>query len=597
MNESRKILPILFLHFVLGFIACVVWAFTRALDVDLLSPFVFAYRFRSAFIVFIGLLPTLIISGFLMGYSISFRIVAGEAIGRWSDVLLTVLKRAYVLMLACLAFYIVFAEGLSPVFASRQKQAVVLTKDFKEYMRAARRFVDDSQPALAVVPARAALQVWPGNKEALYLLDQIGFKNAEETDGARGKRRDRTASEEAVIREASGLTVLDALDKAIAADKKADFFNAHYYASLAARLAPTTDPNHDVAVRLAAQAWNRVSEGQDRITSRAEADVYEIKKDGYKAIGNQDYLRAYYIFLGLREAERAANDRIGDPDVERFLEISRKGVLESFFFIDETASIKIFESARDVFFVLRHPDGSADAVFASGITYTSHSGTDMAYLRGFEFASFDRDLGLKYQITVPYAKMVASTSGASGAARPEVLLRSVDRNREGVDVVPSVIAGSVPESERNILLLSMDYRDFSLLVEANRGPDSMSVIDLWNFVPKADSYGFSRKVFTLELIRRLVDPFLLLILSVCALILGWQFRLGKTVMFKFWWIFTVPVFPVLSNLAVEGIRYASRLGNGALIALLPTYPLIPVLLALVACFLGVSLAFFSQRSE
>jgi len=122
-------------------------------------------------------------------------------------------------------------------------------------------------------------------------------------------------------------------------------------------------------------------------------------------------------------------------------------------------------------------------------------------------------------------------------------------------------------------------------------------MDLWNFVPKAESYGFSRKTFNLELIRRLVDPFLLLILSVCALILGWQFRLGKSVMFKFWWIFTVPVFPVLSYLAVEGVRYVSRLCNGALIALLPSYPLIPVLLALVVCFLGVSLAFFSQRSE
>ncbi|HNY22468.1 MAG TPA: hypothetical protein PKO22_10010 [Treponemataceae bacterium] len=597
MNESRKILPILFLHFALGFAACAVWAFTRGLDVDLLSPFVFAYRFRSAVIAFIGLLPTLTISGFLMGYSISFRAVAGEAVGRWSDTLLTVLKHAYILMLACLALYAVFAEGISPALTSRQKQAVVLTKDFKEYMRAARRFVDDSQPALAVVPTRAALQVWPGNKEALYLLDQIGYKQAEGAGGSDAKGRVRTASEEAVIREASGLTVLEALDKAIEADKKNDYFNAHYYASLAARLAPTTDPNHDVAVRLAAQAWNRVSEGHDRIQSRAEADLYGIKRDGYKAIGNQDYLRAYYIFLELREAELATNDRLGDPDVERFLEISRKGVLESFFFIDETASIKIFESSRDVFFVIRHPDGSADAVFASGITYTSHSGTDMAYLRGFEFASFDRNLGLRYQISVPYAKMVASTSGAKGSARPEILLRSVDRNREGVDVVPAVIAGAVPESERNILMLSMDYRDFSLLVEANRGPDSMSVMDLWNFVPKAESYGFSRKTFNLELIRRLVDPFLLLILSVCALILGWQFRLGKSVMFKFWWIFTVPVFPVLSYLAVEGVRYVSRLCNGALIALLPSYPLIPVLLALVVCFLGVSLAFFSQRSE
>ena len=143
----------------------------------------------------------------------------------------------------------------------------------------------------------------------------------------------------------------------------------------------------------------------------------------------------------------------------------------------------------------------------------------------------------------------------------------------------------------------MPYRDFSLVLDANKGLDSMSVLDLLKFAPKADSYGFSGKKIQCELINRLADPFLTLILSIYALIIAWRFRLASNVLFKAWWVIFIPLFPLFSIFAIELIQYASRLCVVAVVRIIPSNPVLLVLLLLSIWFVGVSVYFFSQRSE
>ena len=46
-----------------------------------------------------------------------------------------------------------------------------------------------------------------------------------------------------------------------------------------------------------------------------------------------------------------------------------------------------------------------DAVFARGIAYARSNGHDLAYLRGFEYASFSGAGSLLYHFETPYAKL------------------------------------------------------------------------------------------------------------------------------------------------------------------------------------------------
>jgi lipopolysaccharide export LptBFGC system permease protein LptF len=143
----------------------------------------------------------------------------------------------------------------------------------------------------------------------------------------------------------------------------------------------------------------------------------------------------------------------------------------------------------------------------------------------------------------------------------------------------------------------MPWKDFNLIVTANRGPESMSLLDLFAFVGKAEQYGFSRDLYLAEMIERLSEPFLMLIMSVLALILGWKFKLGQHTLFKAWWVLIVPLFPLLSLYAIETVRYLARLCIVVSLSLQQEYPL-PLMLGFLALlFAGLSVYFFAQRSD
>jgi len=596
MTDAKRTLPVILVHFVLGFVLCLVYAFVRSTGVDLIAPFINGYRFRSAVLLFVQYMPALQISGLLVGYALAFGKSSGGPVGRWSPELLTTLKGAFLLCLLCVSLYVVLSEGFTPYLSFRQMEVSERTEDYHDYLRVADESLRAGSLAKAEFEVNGALQIWKDSKEANFLLEKIRYEIAEAGGDGTGTRGGKETADSLVIaRSSGGLTVLEALDKAADSEKALDFYSAHYYAVLASRLAPDTDPNKAIALAAAARAWNLMSTGTNLARAGDDARLYGTKQSGYDAIQRFDYLKAYYIFLELQERETQAGTGKIDPDVARFLEVARKGVLDSFFFIDETANMRLFESARNVFFVIRHPDGSSDSVLIQGLTYTRSAGRDTAYLRGFEIARFAPDNTLRFQLFVPYAKMLQFTS-TGGKVVPELFLRAVSRDNAGVEIVPTVISGTVSPEELRLLVLDVPYADFSLLVQANRGAASLPLLSLFRFVEKAETYGFSRDLYLAELIARLSDPFLMLIVSIYALVLGWKYCLAQNAFFKAWWILAVPLFPVLSLFAIGTVRYLSRLCIVVFIGIVPQNPVLLMLVFLSLSFAAMSVYFFSQRS-
>lgn len=533
----------------------------------------------------------------LLGYAYAFSQNASESVDRWSMQLLVYLKGAFLICLLCISFYIVLSEGVSPFLKARQNEVLTRTNDYNDFIMVANKSISLGLMSEAEYQANCAVQIWPESKPATELLEKIRYEIAKST-GDESARSKKEALSTAVNHSpgSSALTVREALDMAEGAEKNLDFYSAHYFAMLAYNLAPDTEPLKSKAMSIASNAWNYISTGIDALKAADEILLYKTKLSGYEAIQNKDYLKAYYIFLTLHEKEIRTPDGRIDPDVDRFLDVSRKGVLDSYFFIDETLNVRLFETARDIFFVIKDLDGSFSSIFIRGVSYTKASGKDMMYLRGFEYARFDQNKKIEYQIYVPYGKMFPYTTD-KGLKNPEIFLRSVNRTIEGADILPVVISGKVPEIEKSILRLNMSFSDFNLIVAANNGAASLSLIELIKFCDLAEKYGFSRTQYQIEMIDRLADPFLMLIVSIYALILGWKYRLGKNVLFKAWWILVVPLFPIISLFLIETIRYISKLCIVLFVRFFPQNPALFMLIFLAIWFAGASFYFFSQRSD
>lgn len=593
MNELKKALPILLAHFVVGLLGCFVWAFIKGVPVDVIAPFVGGYKLRLAFVQFVSLIPSLFVSGLLLGYSLSFGSFHDHHIGRFSKDLFSCLKGGFFLSFMVIAFYIVLAEGLSPFAQKSLVHYKVLSNDYTDDIDLAEQFFEKALYNEAELYAQAALTIWPKNTRASQLLNEIQYKAVSDVDVKDEKTNKNT---DFINTRGDKLTVLSAISISEEYFAEEDFFSSHYYAMLAVRMALGTDPNKEVALRLASHAWNKITMMEDSPKQRFDSRLFTIKKQAYAAIQREDWLQAYYILSSLYDEQKKYTDNQYDPDVERLLGVAQKGLLGSYFFIDETTGLDLFEAGRNVFFYHKEKNGGSAVVFFKGITFKKESGKEIAYLRDFEYAFFNVYNQCVYKIFVPYVKMMP-VKNQENKLVPQLLLHSVDRTHKGEEVVPLIIEGEMNTALKNILLLDMPYDDIQLILSANQGINSMSLANLLSFAKKAEDYGFSHVRIVEKIIQRLAMPFLMLILAIFTLVIAWKFRLSNNDLFKARWIVFIPFFPLLSWIAVELIKYLAGLCIIPVVAWSPNFALALSLGILAFSFVGASVYFFAQRGD
>ena len=178
-----------------------------------------------------------------------------------------------------------------------------------------------------------------------------------------------------------------------------------------------------------------------------------------------------------------------------------------------------------------------------------------------------------------------------------MLFRAVDKQRDAVVLKPFVLEGTMPIERQTSLRLPFSYNDFQLIIAANEGEKSMTLPQLYAFRQRGAQYGFPAQIYHRELLARIIDVFLIWIISIYMLVLAWRFRVPPHRQFKHTWALAFPFFFVLATGLVEAGRYCARL----IIALLTdiSYSLSPLLLLLAytLCFIGMCFFFIGQRSE
>jgi hypothetical protein len=423
-------------------------------------------------------------------------------------------------------------------------------------------------------------------------LERLRRRIAIGMEGAPGDRRFRSGRERVAATDTAAAQrralrdATEALGLAGVALAEERYYDAHWLATLASRLARDGSMEAREAARAASLAWNAVSSLEPGIRETQSYDFYYRKREGYEAMIANEWIRAYYMFLELSEQTP------DDPDLVKFLAMSRQGATGVAFFIDELEgdtgqsltgavfSIPLTPSAR----ILGSDALSGEASFGGRVVLRAESlltYPDYSYAIGLDLIAFDGDNTPLYEARTRYAKLVPMT--VEGKGRLVILLRALDRYDETIRWEPVWEGPGRPDLGDAQIALDLTYEQFLRLGKIRNGADSLLWGDLLAMAGDSGNYGHIPQVFQAEIIRRIAEPMVLLPLSILAIIIGWRFRAVTKP--RFLGFPMLGIIPLVFNGAAQFVQWLLGVPGLALLLSLGYAPTIGI-------FIGGSLILF-----
>ncbi len=599
----KKVIIISVSYTLFCLVVCVLYsALNKSLPL-LLPSFVNGFILRRGILYFIDFMPALIASSFLIGCSIIFSASAQKAQVQFSSTIIKLFESVMVYSILCIFLIMVCREVIKPVFVSSQNRAQEAPRLLAEYLNLSKEYRDAGNIQQAHDYAEYAMHLDPSNKDAILIEEQteaqLNIVTRAQTD-----EKDYTVSffqGGELINE----TVSSLLNKARAAYENEKWFEAHYYAQMAVSIGTDRDTNIKEARELASFAWNKLE--KPVVPKESEEQIfYRDKRNAYEALIAEDDIEAYFQFVELnRENEQ-------DSDVKMFLDIARKRIAQQVFYIDETNNLIRFESCVNVYFAVKHRDGSKDVVYIQGITPVKSTGGMIQYLRGLNVVSFDKAGKFVRSLYVPYAKLVAKpVSIFSREERinygiyddfkyvPYIMLESIDREGRGGINLPvyktdSYLASNFMLEERNYIVLGMSLDDFNLMCEASVGADNMNLTSLLKMSSKAKNFGFANEAYGASFLRRSSYPMFLLDILIFLACIAWNYRLKDGQVFKFKWIVVFPLTSAIMYFLIECTVGILGLINYLFISIMGPYAIVSAGVCGVIIFVLLSIVFLTR---
>ncbi|EMB44811.1 MULTISPECIES: hypothetical protein [Treponema] len=592
MHKISKFFPYLFVHFLLGLIASFAYVFFMPIKETVLPVSLFSWKIRESILLFIFYFPFIYTSALIFAYPIIFGKFGPAKMQRRSSAMIRFIQHFFIFSLAVLSFYVVLAEAVKPILMEYQSRSVYQALTHKEYTKLAKEAYDRNDYSQAGDHIDRALSIWPQSEDAMKLNEMIkiaGEKlSLDKTDSVLRKN----ISEEDNI----SMTAEAALKRAEMAALAFDFYTAHYYAKLAMQTFQDGNPLKIDAENLAVRAWAEVEKGLASYKDAPSIALYKSKKAAYETLQRGDYIKAYYSFLQIDSSMRASNPDKKDPEVERFLNLSRVELEKNVFFTDELKNIPNFIMRGDISFTVGEHSHECAVIKIHGISHGSSTLRNEIYLMNVLYTRLGISNAEKWSIIIPYAKLIEVVDD-EGKNRLMLQICSVDRYSEENTVYPKVLSGEIPRENAHNILLPMTMTDFILIEKSISGPSAMKISDLYYFSLIAEKYGLKKEAYLSEVLYRLTEPLLLLIVSLLVLILAWRFRVSPGRRLNKRLFLFSPLCPFLSYILMETLRYIFKLQIAFFVCLTPRYvSLIVFGLPIIALiFLIITLVY--QRSE
>ena len=592
MHKISRFFPYLFVHFLLGLIASFAYVFFMPIKETVLPVSLFSWKIRESILLFIFYFPFIYTSALIFAYPIIFGKFGPAKMQRRSSAMIRFIQHFFIFSLAVLSFYVVLAEAVKPILMEYQSRSVYQALTHKEYTKLAKEAYDRNDYSQAGDHIDRALSIWPQSEDAMKLNEMIkiaGEKlSLDKTDSVLRKN----ISEEDNI----SMTAEAALKRAEMAALAFDFYTAHYYAKLAMQTFQDGNPLKIDAENLAVRAWAEVEKGLASYKDAPSIALYKSKKAAYETLQRGDYIKAYYSFLQIDSSMRASNPDKKDPEVERFLNLSRVELEKNVFFTDELKNIPNFIMRGDISFTVGEHSHECAVIKIHGISHGSSTLRNEIYLMNVLYTRLGISNAEKWSIIIPYAKLIEVVDD-EGKNRLMLQICSVDRYSEENTVYPKVLSGELPRENTHNILLPMTMTDFILIEKSISGPSAMKISDLYYFSLIAEKYGLKKEAYLSEVLYRLTEPLLLLIVSLLVLILAWRFRVSPGRRLNKRLFLFSPLCPFLSYILMEALRYIFKLQIAFFVCLTPRYVSLIVfgLPVIALIFLIITLVY--QRSE
>ncbi|UTC78750.1 hypothetical protein E4O04_12395 [Treponema sp. OMZ 799] len=593
MHKISRFFSYLFVHFLLGLPASFAYVFFLPIKETVLPAFLFSWKIRESILLFIFYFPFIYTSALIFAYPIIFGKFGPAKMERRSPNMIRFLQHFFIFSLAVLSLYVILAEAVKPILMESQSRSVSQTLTYREYNKLAKEAYTRNDYNQAGDHIGRALNIWPQSEEAMKLNEKIKIAKEKNSIDTAGSVLGKTIQTEDNI---NNMSAEAALKRAERAALSFDFYTAHYYAKLAVQAFRDEDPLRVDAENLAVRAWAEVEKGLASYKDAPSIALYKSKKAAYEALQSGDYIRAYYSFLQIDSSMRASNSDQKDPEVERFLSLSRLELEKNVFFTDELKNIPNFIMRGDIRFTLAEQTYEYSEIKIHGISHGSSTLRNEIYLMNVVYTRLGVSNAEKWSIMIPYAKLVEVVDN-EGKNRLMLQICSVDRYSEEKNVYPKVLAGELPRENLHNILLPMTMPDFILIEKSVSGPSTMKISDLYYFSLISEKYGLKKEAYLSEVLYRLIEPLLLLIVSLLVLILAWRFRVlpGRRLN-KRLFLFS-PLCPFLSYIIMETFRYIFKLQIAFFVCLTPRYVSLIVFSLPVISLIFLIITLLYQRSE
>jgi hypothetical protein len=421
--------------------------------------------------------------------------------------------------------------------------------------------------------------IWPANIELNELRAEVEINlSRQRSKDTFEKERARTELlrnwRNTDVSTFSGNRLVDA-DQAVSMSNEAfneqRYFDAHWLATLAGRLAIAGSPEVSNAARIASASWNMIASQEPSQMERHQYDIFHLKLSGYQAMNTGDWIRAFYIFQELLSITP------DDPDASNFYAASERGAIEYAFFLEEMEfSIgKILTGA--LFSLPAENNGRAVARFSSLTT-----SKDVAYGMGFEYMAFDEDAHLFASAVSRYAKILPFA--LNNNQQILILTHALDRNNEENYFDSDWLLGNKTPGG---IILNISYDDLLLLSYVRYGLPNLQINELFLASGRLNDKGYVSQIFQAEILNRLGSVLFFLPIAIITITMGWCYRVKTKP--RYFFVLMLPIFPVVFHGFV--FMYRSVI-NTLGIWLVLSFGFVPALVAFIvflAVFLFVSL--------
>jgi tetratricopeptide (TPR) repeat protein len=542
-----RVFSILILFYILSLAGFFIYCLAVFTPQKVLPSFQLKYAFQQGFLLFIQYLIPVHVSGIAVAFALgggSGRRV-GVAVNRAES-----FKKAATPLIAALIFlsltYTVFFEALTPYVRDRIAGMEYQSGLARELLRQAKDARSRGDFVSALNDADRYLAIDKDNASVLEMKSDL------ESSAAKQKLAARESSQAAPAPN-TGESAASLVEKARAYFEKRDYFSAHYYATQAFQ----NEPGRGDAIRLAAEAWDKIVGLSPAQADAQSAALFEGKKKAY-ALLESNPIGAYYAFLDL------SSKYPGDADVVQFLEEARRRMVSLTFFTGDAEQAAALPGTRHILFFNGAESGVMNAV---AIGKMVEMGKDV-YFTDVEAVSYRQDGTVVYHLGAKYAKLDAGNT---------LLLRGVDKRSAGAQSLPVYYAGTRPAEERDILAIRPTPREMRALSVDSGGVSSLGLTDLWRMRSSLTSYGVMDREISVGIVMDVLMPFIFLTLSFLAASFGWAFRprfLGRPPARLF---FFIPLVPAVAAVLSLVWTYAHGVLLGFVVL---SFGLIP---ALIAC--------------